>query len=65
TPRRFYFRDVFLGVTGRGLIQEKKVTGIIFGANTSISLPTSEISQNIGRYFLWRTSGSAVRSFKV
>jgi hypothetical protein len=64
TPRRFYFRDIRLGVLGRGLLQEK-TTGVIIGGNTSFDLPTSEPSQAADRYLRWNLSANVARMFSV
>ena len=61
-PNEFFFRDVRVGLLGRSLLNEKN-TGIIFGANTSIALPTGLQAQAQGRFLRWAVAGNAVKIF--
>ena len=60
--REFFFRDIRLGLLGRGLINSKS-TGLIFGANTSVDLPTSLQAQAQNRFLRWNISGNLARIF--
>lgn len=50
--QQFFFRDVRLGLLGRGLYKWKAL-GLTVGANTSVDLPTSENAQFWGRILRW------------
>lgn len=59
SPNQLFFRDIRLGVLGRGLYKWKKL-GLTFGANSFLDLPTSENAQFWGRYLRWTIGVNAV-----
>lgn len=63
TQNAFFFRDVRLGLLGRGLYREK-ITGLTFGANTTIDLPTSDGAQFWGRIFRWNVGVNVADMFQ-
>lgn len=58
-PNEFFFRDVRVGVLGRGLYRVPAL-GLVIGANTSFDLPTSEQAQFWGRIVRWNIGVNAV-----
>ncbi|MEL6184875.1 MAG: hypothetical protein AAFU79_09640 [Myxococcota bacterium] len=58
TAQAFFWRDTRLGLLGRGLYKWKDL-GVVFGANTSIDIPTSDQARFIGRIFRWNASVNA------
>lgn len=61
-PNEFFFRDLRLGLVGRGLYTEE-LTGIIFGGSLNTFLPTSKFSQAQQRVMRWSINGTAARMF--
>lgn len=60
----FFFRDVRVGLLGRSLLNDKEVTGIIIGANTSIDLPTGLQAQAVGRFLRWNLNVNFARMIR-
>lgn len=52
SEREWFFRDVRIGLLGRGLYHFRSL-GLTFGANTTIDLPTSYQAQFWGRIARW------------
>lgn len=59
SPNQAFFRDIRVGVLGRGLYRLEAL-GLTFGANAIIDIPTSENAQFWGRIFRWNLGVNAV-----